>query len=689
MDYLIWNDLIASHFFRPEMAGRTVYLYVTEKLIAELGQGSSADFQDFIKAVKIGLFERRGKGICQKALDSMEHWTYRCRRRGYPLYIGYLALFVLAAGREGEFSANAYYPRLRKLLGEDPTSGQYRYFDQMRKLWDDLERWSNEDKSGELGIFKSDIAGSWIHVGRPLAQTFLTEEERHTLPVIFATAGLDPTSAPSGRVLALLLARYGHQQLRSRTLRLLEESSNSDKPLRDALLERIVDELRDWDGTAAPMPSGPNTQVYGALRLCCQLNRIAGRANMTLRCSTKQEFPEDGLSLVLDGYSGSFRCEEYVMGWSEPIRCTDLACQACIGGQINASHFDWSEGLCLQSPDQRWCFRLPQSLIRIFIDGAGFGLPGLVEVRQLPSASRFYLAARQDCCQLLEKWGESSCKGFEKLPIIAGLPHGWHFFHVAAAYSDDLVKYEYPILSLPTTVRFDLEGGIRISRGNQFFKFAPPKLVLTGGNDSIRVCCNSTPLDCSQAEGIYELPDHAPTGTKIEIEARIGEDVVRCRSLFLVEDFSWPDRSLEKRFDRFGHRFLELDNSTVGVAGALVFGEKPPPFNFNTWLPVQGKQRIFFVGREPGQVACWPSEPLPTDWTPVWAVATGRRRQAMFCGISLLESEPRQSKCKDKRKLRQWKEILWHWRKKTSLPIDDRLRPLWNKFQKEAERVKG
>jgi hypothetical protein len=35
-DYLSWNCRLAEHFFRPEMAGCRVCLYVTEELIEDL-----------------------------------------------------------------------------------------------------------------------------------------------------------------------------------------------------------------------------------------------------------------------------------------------------------------------------------------------------------------------------------------------------------------------------------------------------------------------------------------------------------------------------------------------------------------------------------------------------------------------------------------------------------------------------
>jgi hypothetical protein len=683
VNYLAWNELIASYFFRPEMAGRRVYLYITEELIAELGQASGADCQDFIKAVKTGFVGVTGKNICQKALGSREYWKYRCGRQSYPLYVGYLALFVLAAGREGDFSANAYYPRLRTLLGEEPTSGQYPDFDQMRILWDDLERWSNEDKDSELGIFNVNIAGRRNHVGLPIAQTLLTQEELKALPVIFAEADLDPTALVSEQVIAQSAAKHGRKHLLPRTLRLLEETSDKNE-LRQALIERIFDELRDWDGTV-DLLCDEESLVYGLLRLCGKLDSISGRATMTLRCSTKHEFPEDNLLLFLDGTSDSFACSEYGMGWSEPIKSESD------GKNLEASQFDWCQGLRMQSSDSRWRFKLPASSIRVFIKGEVQGLPGLIEVRQLPKCSPFYLAAHQECWEVLKPWGESSCKGFKKLPIVEGLPLGWHFFYADAAYSDELVKRKYPILSLPTTVQLDLEGGIRFDRGNRFFKFAPPKLVLQGGDESAKVYCNERLLDCTQEEGIYELPIDTPTGKKLLIEARKDEGVFKRCSLFLVEDFCVAKSIYTQQLDCFGFCNTDVVNKSVCVAGALVQGVNFPSFNFNTFLPIQGNQRIFFVGSDPGQIVSYPSELLPTDWTPIWAIFLGRRRgQVMFCGTSLMELEPTQSRCRDRKKLRQWKEILWHRRKRILPPVGDcRLQALWKKFQKEAEYVKG
>jgi hypothetical protein len=674
MDYLKWNNSIAAHFFKNEMAGRSVHLYVTEELIKGLGQESGADFSDFIEAIKIGLPGAKRKGLCVKAWETQENWR---RQLDYPPYVGYLALFVLAAGIEGDFATHSYYPRLRTLLGEEPTTGGYPSFDRMSKLWEDLEKWSNEDKSGELGIFNSHSVGKRKHIGLPIAQTLLTEKERRALPAIFATADLDPISYPNEGAIARLLASHGRKQLRKRTLSLLEETRDSEE-LRQALLEWIIDELRAWDGTAEV--SG-KTQIYGILRLCCKHDSTAKRATISLRCSTKHEFPEEDLLLLLEDNSQSFSCYEDSGGWSSPLMCESD------GKPLLASEFDWLKGLQVRSADSKWCFKLPASPIRVLVDGGSQGLPGLVEVRQLPAQQPFYLAAHEQCLELLTIWGELSCQGFEKLQIIDGLPSGWHLFKAQAACSDELIKQEYPILAFPTNVRLELAGGIRLERGNKFFNFAPPKLILQGGCESIKVYCNNRLLDSRNSAGNYELTADTPGETKLLIAARSGEDIIRRCSLLLVENYSLPSQSNPQQFDRFGN-LKTGDNESAGVAGAWVRGVDFPDFNFNTFLPIQGKQRIFYVGKEPGQIAICPAESLPTDWEPVWAISKGRHRgQAMFCGTNLAESQPLMSKCKDRKKMRAWKEILWHDRKKIYPPERSHLKVLWKQFQKEAERV--
>jgi hypothetical protein len=685
INYSQWNAKIATHFFNQGMSGRSVYLFVTEDLINSLGASEGVSCQDFIQAAKNSIGTN---GVCQKALSYIQDPKWRYKRQGYPPYIGYLALFVLAAGSEGDFSCNAYYPRLRELLGEEAVSRPCSYpdFDKMQALWKDLEKWANVDKSGELGFFSVNITGRLVHVGIPISQTLLTERELKALPFIFAEAGLEPISPPSENYLALLLVKYGCNYLRRRTINLLGASQSDE--LRQALIERIIDELSHWDGivkvSCEATSSKEKNKIYGILRLCFKLDSIAKTATFSIRCVTKYDFPENGLNLNIN--KDDCFCDEHANGWSSYLRWKFNK------KNINASQLDWLQGSQMESADEKWCFKLPASPIRIFVEGKSIGLPGIIEVGQIPKGLPFYLLAHQQCSSLLEKWGTSSCEGFNRLEISKGLPRGWSLFKINAVFSDEIIKKSYPILSCSTSERLYLEGGIRIDKRNYFFKFAPPKLILQAIDKSLKLYCNGHLLKSCDGGSIYELPSNIPSDKKIEIEARRDNDIIKRLHLYLGVNFSLETFSVNKElaiFNYLGHLKTNLDKDFSGVTGALVQKFNCSNFNFNTLLPVQGKQSIIFVGKEPGQVAIYPKEALPVDWHPVWAIAKGQLfDRVIFCGNSLKESEPNPSKNKDNKKFGLWKQILSANHKRTLPPFEDiRQKQLWERYQKEAKRV--
>jgi hypothetical protein len=65
--YLQWNDKIAGHFFRPEMAGRPVYLFVTEELVTKLG-GNFLGVGNFVQSVNLWPPGSIKPSICERAI---------------------------------------------------------------------------------------------------------------------------------------------------------------------------------------------------------------------------------------------------------------------------------------------------------------------------------------------------------------------------------------------------------------------------------------------------------------------------------------------------------------------------------------------------------------------------------------------------------------------------------------------
>ena len=409
------------------------------------------------------------EGLCQQALQSFEQW--RTRDLPYPPYVVYLCLFVLAAGVEGDFAPHAYYPRLRHLL-DYKAGSTLPSFDRMLPLWDDLAQWSTQDRAGELGIFEARIAGGWVHVGLPLAQTILTEHERNALVRIFSRSALDPTSPPADAELAALLRQRGTGHLRPRTLELLATRSDEDRY--EVLLDTVAEELGAWDGqfegdVGGDAPSVPG--VAGALRLCLRVDPVAARVKATLRCRLNREFPEGGLLLTQPESTQEVSCIESAPGWSTPL--TDDQTQDA----VDAAGFDWSEGVTLEDRTLGWRFGLRPSAVRIFVDGSGYGLPGLVEVPELQRSQPFHLLFASEAWEGLEAWARTECRGYQECEIRGGLPSGWRLASIEAAEKDSSVRNAFPILEFSERIRLTFRGGIRSSVGNTLLRLCPAGAV--------------------------------------------------------------------------------------------------------------------------------------------------------------------------------------------------------------------
>ncbi len=689
MDYLDWNNRLAEHFFRPENAGRRVYLYATRELIERIGQRSGAGFQDFVEAVKRGPEWVHRSGLCQRVLESMKDW--RRRDLPYPPYIASLSLFVIAAGIEGDFEPHEYYGRLWNLLGVD-DSRTPPSFDKMLYVWSELETWSVTDKRGEFGVFRADPIGGWIHVGMPLAQTLLSEHERHALPRIFARAALDPTAPPASQEMEALLRNYDKGAFRAKTLRVLAGGGAEQQEIKRALLQNVISELRSWDGIV-PTAEG-ETGIGGVsnwpLRLCCELDQVARRTVMSLRCKAPREFPEAGFTLFVTnekaaeptGQPEKFTCEEWVFGWSKPLE--DDA-----GRPVNAAGFDWLAGVELQDETQRWKFRLAASPARVFVDGSTEGVGALVEIRSLPVNRAFYVAAAPVACQLVMNWGSSCCDIWRELDSLSGLPVGWRFFSAAKARSDESIKLKYPNLSLPTFVTIIPHGGIRISRADRYFNFAPPVIEVQGEIDKLTF--NGEASSPRTADGLYEIPQNRPAlrdddPDKIKIEAWRGERVIDQRTIFVSEEgWSWVDRTVGLRLDTSGEPVS--DEAERFVCGGRVIGFNVPDFHFGGVVPLTDDGSVHYIGREPGQIIHWPNEQLSREWAPVWVIVSRRAGEVIFCGGDLADSEPVPRKPSDRRKVKVWKEYVWVKRKKLKVPTNSVVRGLWKKYQAMAENV--
>ena len=665
--YLQWNDALAARFFCAEAEGQAVYLYVTDQVIKDVGRSLGGGLKEFIEAVRVGPVGATRAGFCQKALQVTEGWRSRGYR--YPPYIAYLSLFVLAGGQEGDFDPRSYYPRLWSLLGE-PESGTPPSFDRMLELWDDLERWSVQDRNGELGIFEARIVGGKIHIGLPLAQTLLTEAERRVLPRIFADAHLDPGSLPSERELRRALALYGSPWLTRRTMAQIERSSSD---FLQALLDVVAEDFLNWNGQV-PQPDSSKTsrpEVGAGLRLNLAIDRIAGRANSALRCRSKKEIPEDGLLLTSPSVDEPLTCSAYLPSWSGPLLTV-------MGDVFRPSPDIWRNGLKLDDSTSRWSVYLRPARVRVFVDGRGEQIPGLIEVLHLPRRSPCYLAFPTTDWPSLRGWIETECDGWQQLKL-AGLPPDWTFGLIAEAKSDRGPRLVGDDLRFPDRRTLRLVGGIRSAPGSAFFSFARPRVILEGELPGDVVLCNGHALvEDAQWSSCYSLRQDLPVNERLLVEVHHGHEVVARRALYLVSGFEWRFERPIARFNTYG----EPSEATDGISGAVLPGYS------NGQLPrdllrapgLQLKEpRVYFLGRLPGQITEWPDNPLP-EWEAIWAVPYGKRGKAIYCGGGVADAVPLARPAGTRSRMKAWHDLLWHRRKRISPPEGRGLRLLWRQY---------
>ena len=562
-------------------------------------------------------------------------------------------------------------------------------FNRMKVLWDDLEIWSSLDQAGERGVFHARTIGGHVHIGYPLAQSLLTDQERRALPRIFYAAKLDPTATPPADELARALRSPTSKGLmRPRTIRLLESQPDADHFR--AVLETVASELAEWDGELQDEnPGGCSTRrALGGLRICVDLDVVARTASTSVRCRLKREFPEEGLEVEIPGIPGQFLAAEYMDGWSLPVSAVTT------GENFDASRLDWDLGVELGTGRPGLQLSLPGRPVRMFIEGTLEGIPGLVETHALPRGQSFYLAYNELHESQIEGWATSECEGFEQLDSLTGLPRDWKFASVSEATGDGSTGGDLPFLPSSSSIRIRPVGGIRSSRSNNFFRFAAPDIRLEGGASDASLLCNGVSMTARTAGAAFVLPTELPAESRISLEAKTGARVAARYSIFLTGDFSLPSPGPVGVLDRAGAPVLSADSDTASVAGAYLLGEQlvVPPSTAELVEDMKselGNTRTFLLGSVPGQVVEWPTRSLPTTWRPVWAIKMRRRRKGdvIFLRESLEGASPGTGTAGSSRDVRTWKEVLWFWRKRITPPNSIPLRQLWQEFREVAHNV--
>ena len=687
MNYLEWNDIIAKKFFNDDMASREVLLYVNEESINNLDAEGNENVYDFIESIKTGPSWVTKREICDKALQSYENWRFKDFE--YPPYIAYLAFFVLSATTEGDFNQKAYYPRFWELLSEIDRSGTPRQFYKTEILWEDLEKWSTEDKHEEWGRFTARIRGGMKHIGRPLSQTLFSDSERKYLPLIFDKAELDPTDNPSDDVMTRILQKYGENRFAKRTLRLLDSLQTENAEMKNALIEFVLDELTGWDGSLpdflldnqhSSQSRLQNSRV--GLRICLKLDKLSGVVTSTLRLKVNRPFPDDGLNFEYQ--SEIYSCVETAPpNWSTKLKGVQPS------KPFDAATIDWSNGAKFEDKENKLIGRLKASPVRLFLLGKREGLPDWIESQQLERGCEFLVACHNSIANKIREWGNISCEELHEKPS-SGLPHKWLLFDGKGAH-DSCEGID--VLTLSKLLKLRLYGGIKIGRSNSFLSYGPPTIILERGYGNEQVMLDGCELIRSDTDvPHWHLPGDAPVGVPLIIEVLNENGTPLKRRRIELKEPELPADFKDTPLRDMSGKILINDISVPYASGAIVAGIDPSNWGvFPHTLPTYLSKTIVFLGNKPGEIVEWPNEELPEYWHPVWAVAKSGKDKwnVHFCGqLGITEDNSKQDfSTPNKKAIKRWKEAVWYRRKRTNAPKIKAIKDMWTKCLEVAEHV--
>jgi len=667
MNYEEWNEKLASRFFSPDSEGGRVFLAVSGDLLEELGGPGSVD--DFLQAVRTGpvCATREGLGVCARTLATTKQWRNN-GASGVPPYVATLAAFVLAASYDvDEASQNhGYHWRLRRLLGQTEGNQPISKFYDCIAIWDDLECWANVDKASDLGTFRVEFSGKWMHVGIPISQTLLTEKEKALLPEVFAAAGLDPSIQYSDNQLAREVARSGNGLLLRRTINRLKGIGETEDELRHVLIEQLHDELEKFDSS---WTSEKGLQITGSkrsrpLRLLVNLHydTIAQAAHTKILFDGRSL--EDDVSFSLKSIKSEkiFTVEAERHSWSYPLHLGNAPAQAI--------ELDWRHGEKFQMDGDDVEFVFVGGDMRIF-ESKNDGVAHLLECGRLPPRGPFLLALSEDAPDLIE-WGVHHCKGWKELVVTSGLPRGWRLFRAECALSTVGIEKKYPALSLPSFAKILLVGGLKLGKASRYLGSCPPTVSAQTPPGEFVLSCNGQRLPFSSCP--IPLPsDILRDKNTIELYPEADPDRARRASFYLIGNDSIP----WKTGIEYGSSALNggaAQESGAQISGALVVDFVTPPYPLQESLD---KEPLTLLGKYPGQISHGEN---PHNWDPVWAVSKGRNRRVFFCGESVEDCAPRKE-CQESRKsIRKWKEVIYNGRKSIQPPRHRRLASLWSQY---------
>ena len=494
--YEIWNQAFSHVVFTPDKAGRPVYLDMDEDVLRivarEAGVDPSQAVDELAAAVRgtLNLDSSDGPVFAQYT-DRLTAWRRALRTKRdtsalqSPPVLTLLAVLTLAAEamcRDPDYAANAYYPRLRRLLrvddGQQGRRLETAYRQQAENLWRGLGEWlSAED--GRLGL-PSAYALSHRYVGLPISQALVRAGDRQRFLRMFSTFGLPPGAEVSPADMERLLDDWirRHPCPVSRNLESLWQRGQA----RERIASVAAVELLSWDGSTA-LSDDEDGHIDGDVLLFCRLRRFP-RPQFEIAFVADFRTLPNPRSLVVLSAEGEPTIDVVPAGGArvQPTHASEVDPASLVEGVLSLT--DKESGSQASRRPRRVVPLRHDQLLNAYVEceRVQLGEDAMLLVkndRSLPEAVRSTL-------QLIAR------PGFREEAALPGLPTGWVLYtdvqimaSPAAEPGQSDLNALVPILSSQLT----LAGGLKLpGRMRKWSSLDPPEVrAVVQDADSIAV----------------------------------------------------------------------------------------------------------------------------------------------------------------------------------------------------------
>ena len=345
-------------------------------------------------------------------------------------------------------------------------------------------------------------------------------------------------------------------------------------------------------------------------------------------------------------------------------------------------------------------FRYKGEKYKIFTSAEELGISGWISNQRYSPKKLFYLAVHKDLFDKVQEWGNKQCEQCEELKF-SGLPKDWHLFKIKEVKEDILIKDVIPALSIDKKQRIQFKGGLRLSRGNKFFSFTPPKFSITGGTEKSNLYWFSKnnvrrkPLIRDNKDMyLFSLPKDIPVGERIIISNRETESKEEERkiSFMLLKNHlkSFSEYSESLKMNCFGElknkeKFVSESSFLQGAYASDLKSVKS--FQRLPNFLLSDIKKTYLIGKNPGEISVLPEESLPESWMPCWMIQcqSWNKFKAVFLGNRESFILKNNLKNPTKEKIKLWNQIVWHNRKR--IKPDKKHVKKWKLFLKEVKNV--